>query len=327
MRFACHALFALAFALLPFGALPAQTAAPDSTTPPEALVPQTSSTAPAAPLNLPTPANPALRSLFLVGDSTVRNGRGDGANGQWGWGEPLAALFDTSKINVVNRALGGRSSRTYITEGHWAATLALLKPGDIVLFQFGHNDSGPLDDPARARGTLPGVSDDTREIENPLLHAHEVVHTYGWYLRDYVVETIARGATPVLCTPIPRKLWNNGKVERNAENYGGWARAIAIQQRVPLLDLNEIIAAKYEALGPPAVEPLFADPPNPHQPGRRRTQRRSRRLRPESPAQRPARRLLLRQRKQHRTRQPRGRRRLTHPSRRPNQPRHSLGMF
>ena len=250
----------LVIALVPASGLGAQTAAPDSTRPPEALVPSPTDPAANARVNLPTPANPALRSLFLVGDSTVRNGQGDGANGQWGWGEPLAGLFDSSKINVVNRAIGGRSSRTYITEGQWAATLAVLKPGDIVLFQFGHNDSGPLDDPARARGSLPGTSDDTREIENPLLHAHEVVHTYGWYLRDYIVETIARGATPILCTPIPRKLWKDGKVERNADTYGGWARAIAVQQRVPLLDLNEIIAEKYEALGQPAVESLFADP-------------------------------------------------------------------
>src|ERR1700758_3662732 len=66
-------------------------------------------------LNLPKPANPHLPTLFLVGDSTVRNGHGDGAGGQWGWGEPLVDYFDSSRINVVNRAIGGRSSRTYIT--------------------------------------------------------------------------------------------------------------------------------------------------------------------------------------------------------------------
>lgn len=106
---------------------------------------------------LPTPANPKLPTLYLVGDSTVRNGRGDGANGQWGWGEPLVDYFDPAKINVVNRAIGGRSSRTYITEQHWDELLGMLKPGDFVVFQFGHNDAGPLDDASRARGTLPGT--------------------------------------------------------------------------------------------------------------------------------------------------------------------------
>src|SRR5262249_40533578 len=61
-------------------------------------------------IKLPTPANPNLPSLILIGDSTVRNGRGDGANGQWGWGEPLVDRFDASEINVVNRAVGGLSS-------------------------------------------------------------------------------------------------------------------------------------------------------------------------------------------------------------------------
>lgn len=211
-------------------------------------------------LNLPKPANPHLPTLFLVGDSTVRNGHGDGANGQWGWGEPLVDFFDPSKINVVNRAIGGRSSRTYITEGHWDDTLALMKPGDIVLFQFGHNDSGPLDDTARARGTLTGVGDESQEIENPILKRHETVHTYGWYMRKYVADTLAKGATPIICSPIPRKTWKDGKVVRNADNYGGWARQVAEQEHVAFINLNEIIARRYDALGEQKVEALFADP-------------------------------------------------------------------
>ena len=213
-----------------------------------------------AKLGLLTPANPHLPTLFLVGDSTVRNGHGDGAHGQWGWGEPFADFFDRAKINVVNRAIGGRSSRTYITEGHWADTLALMKPGDVVLFQFGHNDSGPLDDTARARGTLPGIGDESKEIENPILKRHETVDTYGWYMRKYVVDTLAKGAIPVICSPIPRKIWRDGKVVRNSENYGGWARQVAAQQHVAFIDLNAIIADRYDQLGEQKVEPLFADP-------------------------------------------------------------------
>jgi rhamnogalacturonan acetylesterase len=211
-------------------------------------------------LGLPKPTNPKLPSLFLVGDSTVRNGHGDGANGQWGWGEPLVDLFDTSKINVVNRAIGGRSSRTYITEGHWADTLALMKAGDIVIFQFGHNDTGPLDDTFRARGTLAGVGDESREIENPILKVHETVHTYGWYMTKYVTDTIAKGAIPILCSPIPRKSWKDGKIVRNADTFGGWARQVALQQHIGFIDLNEIIASRYDALGEYKVEPLFGDP-------------------------------------------------------------------
>lgn len=201
-----------------------------------------------------------MPTLFLVGDSTVRNGHGDGAGGQWGWGEPLVDYFDRSKINVVNRAIGGRSSRTYLTEGHWNETLSLIKPGDIVLFQFGHNDSGPLDDTARARGTLRGIGEETQEIENPILHRHETVRTYGWYMRKYVTDTLAKGAIPILCSPIPRKIWKDRKIVRNTEDYGGWTRQIAEQEHIGFLDLNAIIARQYDALGAAKVEPLFADP-------------------------------------------------------------------
>ncbi len=215
--------------------------------------------APLAKIPLPVPANPALPSLFLIGDSTVRNGRGDGANGQWGWGEPLVDLFDTAKINVVNRAVGGLSSRTYYT-GYWPETLALIQPGDFVIMQFGHNDGGPVDDAARARGTLRGVGEETREIENQLTKQLETVHTYGWYLTQFIAETRAKGATPILCTLIPRKTWKDGKIVRDDATYAGWAREVAAAENVPLLDLNRRIAERYDALGPEKVEPLFGDP-------------------------------------------------------------------
>ncbi len=213
-----------------------------------------------AKIHLPVPANPNLPSLILVGDSTVRNGNGDGAHNQMGWGDELAPYFDTSKINIVNRAIGGRSSRTYITEGHWAETLKLIKPGDVVLIQFGHNDSGPYDDPSRARGSIPGVGDETKEIENPILKRHETVHTFGWYLDQYVRDVRAKGATPVLCSLVPRKTWKDGKIVRQTDTYEGWTKEIADRDHVDYIDLNEITARKYDALGEAAVEPLFGDP-------------------------------------------------------------------
>lgn len=190
----------------------------------------------------------------------MRNGRGDGAGGQWGWGEPLVDYFDASKINVVNRAVGGLSSRTYLTGGHWDRVLAMLKPGDFVMMQFGHNDSGPLDDSARARGTIKGTGDETREVDNPITKQHETVHTYGWYLKKFIEDTRAKGATPIMCTLIPRKIWKDGKIVRNAADYAGWARDVAAEEHVPVIDLNEMIAARYDDLGPEKVDPLFGDP-------------------------------------------------------------------
>ncbi len=213
-----------------------------------------------ANLHLPEPRDPALPDLFLIGDSTVRNGRGDGSNGQWGWGEPLVDRFDTTKVNVVNRAVGGLSSRTFLTQGHWDRVLAMLKPGDVVLMQFGHNDSGPLDDAARARGTLKGTGEETREIDNPITKQHEVVHTYGWYLSRYIADAKAKGAIPIVCSLIPRKIWKDGKIVRNKDSYAGWAEEVARRDGVGFIDLNERIAAKYDALGPEKVDPLFGDP-------------------------------------------------------------------
>jgi lysophospholipase L1-like esterase len=213
-----------------------------------------------APMVLPEPRDPNLPSLFLIGDSTVRNGRGDGANGQWGWGEPLVRFFDASKINVVNRAVGGLSSRTYLTQGHWEKVMAMLKPGDVVMMQFGHNDSGPLDDLDRARGTIKGSGEETREIYNPIAVQHEVVHTYGWYLRKFVADTKSKGATPIVCSLIPRKTWKDGKIVRASSDYGKWAADVAKAEGAAFIDLNEIIARRYDQLGPDKVEPLFGDP-------------------------------------------------------------------
>ena len=210
-------------------------------------------------LNLPEPANAKLPSLVLIGDSTVRNGRGDGAGGQWGWGDYVGTAFDPAKINVVNRAVGGLSSRTFLTQGHWARALTLLKRGDFLVLQFGHNDNGPLNDDSRARGTIKGVGEEIEAIDNLLTKEHEVVHSYGWYLRQFIREARAKGVTPVVCSLVPRKTWRDGKIVRSADSYAGWAHEVATQEGVAFIDLNELIARRYDAMGAAAVELLFAD--------------------------------------------------------------------
>jgi len=215
-----------------------------------------------AVVTLPEPANPALPSLILIGDSTVRNGHDDGQGkaltGQWGWGHPLAEYFDRSRINIVNRAVGGLSSRTYITSGHWQRTLALVKRGDVVIMQFGHNDNNPVNDSSRARGTLRGTGEEVEEIDNLLTQQHETVHTYGWYLRRFINDIHAKGATPIVCSPIPIKRWDaQGKTRRSRGDYAGWAALVAQEEGTGFIDLNELIAARYDALGHEAVMGLF----------------------------------------------------------------------
>ncbi|HWB83284.1 MAG TPA: rhamnogalacturonan acetylesterase [Bryobacteraceae bacterium] len=210
------------------------------------------------PRPLPGPANPNLPTLWLIGDSTVRNGRGDGAGGQWGWGDTISPFFDTTKINVANDAVGGLSSRTYLTGGYWDRVLAQIKPGDFVMMQFGHNDNGPVADRFLGRGSLKGAGDETQEVDNPRTGKHETVHTFGWYLRKYITDAKAKGATPIVCSLIPRKIWKDDKIVR--EDYAEWAQEAAKAENVPFVDLNQIIALRYNALGQEKVEPLFADP-------------------------------------------------------------------
>ena len=191
-------------------------------------------------------------TVYIIGDSTVKNGRGDGAGGLWGWGDPIVQYFDTTKINIENHALGGTSSRTYRSMGLWNEVLKQLKPGDYVLIQFGHNDNGPVNDTLRARGTIPGIGDETEEIDNMLTREHEVVHSYGWYLKQFIQETKAKGAKPVIITPIPRNVWDNGKATNN-QDYSQWVREVAATEHINFIDLNAKMANEMEALGEEGV--------------------------------------------------------------------------
>ncbi|MDI9365501.1 MAG: rhamnogalacturonan acetylesterase [Flavobacterium sp.] len=197
-------------------------------------------------------------TLFAIGDSTVKNGKGLGDGGLWGWADFIKPLFDTNKINIENHALGGTSSRTFQTQGLWHKVLAKVKAGDYVIMQFGHNDSSPINDSSRARGTIKGVSEDSTVIINLLTKKEETVHTYGWYMRKFIADVKAKGATPIICSPIPRNDWKNGKLMRNGgNNYGGWCAEIAMQTGIAFVDLNSITADKYDAMGQEKVTPFF----------------------------------------------------------------------
>ena len=216
----------------------------------------------ASKVGLQSKARSDLPTIWVIGDSTVRVG----TPGQRGWGDELALFFDRAKVNLVNRAIGGRSSRTFLTDGRWDDILRELRAGDIVLMQFGHNDPGPVNEPppvtkdTRARGTIKGNGEETKEVDNVLTGKHEVVHSYGWYLRHYIATAKEKGATPVVCSPIPHKSWTpEGKVGRASAGYGLWAREAAEKGSGLFIDLNEIIARGYEKLGASAVEPFFAD--------------------------------------------------------------------
>jgi rhamnogalacturonan acetylesterase len=192
-------------------------------------------------------------TLWIVGDSTVRNG----TKGQVGWGDPIARHFDADKIVVKNRALGGRSSRSFQAEGLWDRVLGEIKAGDFVLIQFGHNDGGPLAGDNRERGSTRGTGEESKEVTltlKPRAGQKEVVHTYGWYMRKYVTDAKTKGAIPIVVSPVPRNIFQDGKVARSSNSYGKWAEESARAAGAFFIDLHELVARRYEQDGAEKVK-------------------------------------------------------------------------
>lgn len=201
------------------------------------------------PANKPT--------LYLIGDSTVRNSNKD----MWGWGSLLPDLFDTTKVSIQNNAMAGRSTRTFIKEKRWEKVLSMLKPGDYVMMQFGHNEGSKPDTSRNGyRGVLRGIGKDSVKL-NWKDGTVETVYTYGQYLRKFVDEAKAKGATPIILSMIPRNDWRDGKVILADKDFGLWALQIAEEKNVTFINLNKITADKYNAMGPEKVKPFF---PNEH---------------------------------------------------------------
>jgi rhamnogalacturonan acetylesterase len=207
------------------------------------------------------PINPALPTLWIIGDSTVRNGSyEDGDNGQWGWGNPIRFYFDESKVNIQNRAVGGTSSLSF-QEMHWKWIMDELKPGDFLIMQFGHNDAGtpkgngdelverPLPNfgargGGRGAATAPVAEGTTQPA--PQMRS---LHTFGWYMRKYVTDAQSKGLKDiVIVSPIPRDNWTaDGTIRQDA--WTPTCKEAADTSGAKFVDLNGLIIAKYMTLG------------------------------------------------------------------------------
>jgi pectinesterase len=198
--------------------------------------------------------NRTLPTLFIVGDSTVHNS----APGLQGWGDVLGSFFDPRKIIVENHAQPGRSSRTFQTQGWWAPILSAARPGDFVIIQMGDNDGGPLDDASRARGTIPGIGDQSQEIYNPVQHRQEVVHTYGWYMRKYIADARAKGMTSIICSPVPRLPKHTVQADDiDKTAYVKWSEEIARQEHVAFIPLNHLVLMQYVGMTPQQIKAQY----------------------------------------------------------------------
>jgi len=177
------------------------------------------------PVDLPT--------IFLAGDSTVTDQRAEPAAS---WGQMLPAMFGPG-VAVANHAESGETLKSFVTELRLDKALSLIRPGDWLFIQFGHND---------------------QKANWPQTYADPAV-TYPAWLRTYIAEARRRGAHPVLVTSPERRNYTGGKVRRTLAEYGEAVRKVAREENVPLIDLQERTVTLYEALGEMQAATLFND--------------------------------------------------------------------
>lgn len=176
------------------------------------------------------PAAPV--TVWLAGDSTMAQKAAD-RRPETGWGEALQACFDSSQVRIANRAMNGRSTRSFVDEGRWKAITDSMAPGDYVFIQFGHNDE---------KVHLPiGSSPDE----------------YGKNLARFVDEVRARKGHPVLLTPIVRRKFADGRLTDTHGLYPEAVRAVARERTVPLIDMTRATAQLVERYGPDSSRSLF----------------------------------------------------------------------
>lgn len=198
---------------------------------------------------------PGKPVLFTIGDSTVKNEDND-EDGMWGWGSVIAELLDPDKITVENHAMAGRSARTFLDEGRWDKVYNALQPGDYVLMQFGHNDCGDINT-GKARGELSGSGPESRVFKMEKTGINQVIYTYGWYIRKFIMDTKEKGAIPIVLSHTPRNKWKDGKIESNTDSYGKWAKDAASEAGAYFIDLNAISGKKFQALTEAGTPPFF----------------------------------------------------------------------
>lgn len=164
-------------------------------------------------------------TLFLAGDSTMAPKLPE-KRPETGWGEMLGHHFKTGKVVIENRAMNGRSTKTFIGEGRWQSIIDALKKGDYVFIQFGHND---------------GSKDKGERYTPP--------EDYRKNLIRFIEEVERRKAHPVLLTPVMRRRFDkDGKFYDTHGEYPDIVRSIAREKKVPLIDMHrksETVIVKY----------------------------------------------------------------------------------
>ncbi|KFY69132.1 hypothetical protein V496_00511 [Pseudogymnoascus sp. VKM F-4515 (FW-2607)] len=193
----------------------------------------------------------AAPTLYLAGDSTMASG--GGGSGTQGFGVYLPNSF--SGITVVNKAIGGRSARSYWNEGRFQAIADVVKAGDYVLIEFGHNDGGSLSTTDNGRTACFGGG--TEVCISPT--TGEKVYTYVFYLLQGAKLMTAKGAHVVIASPTPNNLWESGTWGYTAPRFTAYGRTVVknLGDLGAFVDHGLYVANEYKALGGSAVNAFY----------------------------------------------------------------------
>ena len=178
----------------------------------------------------------ALFTIHLMGDSTMAEKDLPKAGEERGWGMMFQNFLDPEAVKVVNYAQNGRSTKSFIDLGLWDKVYSAVKPGDYVFIEFGHNDA-KADDPVR------------------------YAPAYGAYqenLRTFIDGVREKGGTPVLLSPIARRWFKEGKLDRNCHtDYPAAMEAVAKEKGVTFIDMTTPTLDWIEGLGDEASKAFF----------------------------------------------------------------------
>lgn len=176
---------------------------------------------------------PDAVTVFIAGDSTVTDQNAE----PWaGWGQMLPAFFAPGAA-VANHAESGLALHSFRGQRRLDKVLATMKPGDFLLIQFGHNDQ---------KDKTPGAGPFTSYQEN---------------LRSFVAATREKRGHPVLVTPMERRRWQDGEPITTLDDFAEAVRRVAREEEVPLVDLQKMSLAFYQALGPERSKAAFVHYP------------------------------------------------------------------
>jgi rhamnogalacturonan acetylesterase len=206
----------------------------------------------ASPMPEPVAIAPrATPTVYLCGDSTMaRNGANDGVTD--GWGQYMGTY---TTVSVVNKAIGGRSARSYWNEGRFAEVANLAKSGDIVVIEFGHNDGGSPESNDNGRSDCPGAGTEVC-ISSA---TGEKVYTFVFYVIQAAKLMLAKGATVVLSSQTPNNLWETGSFVSGAPRFVGYQKtaATALGTGVSFVDHFQAVSNMYRKLGNSATNALY----------------------------------------------------------------------